>query len=56
MEVCPQKCISLDTKKRGVYNTPTVKVDIKKCTACGLCQQRCPECAIKVEKKDKKKK
>lgn len=50
------KCIHLDPKVRGVYNNKIVKVDIDKCTACGLCQQKCPDNAIRVEKKPEKKK
>ncbi len=51
-EVCPQKCIGLDPKVRGVYNNMIVKCDIDKCTSCGICQLKCPDTAIKVEKKN----
>ncbi len=36
----------------GIYGTPVVEPedDGLKCTACGLCQLFCPDCAIKIEK------
>ena len=40
---CSQKDI-------GVYSTPTVEIDLKKCNACGICEFICPDCALKVEK------
>lgn len=53
-EICPVGAISWDDDRTGVYNGPTIKVDMNKCTLCGLCGMRCPDSAIKVERKDKK--
>ncbi len=50
LEKCPVKALSWDPQNLGVYSTPSVKVDIKKCTACGLCELICPDSAIRVEK------
>ena len=50
IEKCPQKAISFSKKEVGVYNTPTVEIDLKKCNACGICESICPDCALKVEK------
>lgn len=50
IEKCPVKCISWDNEVTGVYNGPTIKVDIDKCIHCGLCETCCPDSAIKVDK------
>lgn len=51
VEICPKKCLKLDKEKSGVYNNPVAKVDIDKCIFCGQCELRCPDSAIRVEKK-----
>ncbi len=51
IEICPVKALSWDKENTGVYNGPSVKVDMDKCILCGLCDTRCPDSAIKVEKK-----
>lgn len=50
IEKCPQRAISFSPKDLGVYSTPTVEIDLKKCNLCGLCEIACPDSAIKVEK------
>lgn len=50
IEKCPVKCISW-SEELGVYGTPRVEADMKKCIVCGICQMVCPDTAIRVEKK-----
>lgn len=50
LEKCPFKAISPDEDNPGVYSTLSVKVDAQKCTLCTICDQVCPDCAIKVNK------
>jgi len=54
LEKCPFKAIKFSQKDLGVYNTPTIEIDLEKCTACGICEITCPDSALKVEKKDLK--
>lgn len=54
IEKCPVKCLKWDNKILGVYNTPTIDIDIDKCIVCGLCELYCPDCAISVKGKKKK--
>lgn len=53
IEKCPKKCLHW-SNVLGVYGTPTVEAN-DECIACGICQGVCPDCAIKIEKKLKKK-
>ena len=48
---CPVNALSWDNEKYNFLSKPIPKVDIKKCTGCGLCEQICPDAAIKVNKK-----
>ena len=48
IEFCPAKVLALD-KKRLVATA----VAMEKCIACGLCELRCPDFAIFIEKKEK---
>lgn len=50
LEKCPQKAITFSQKDLGVYSTPTVEIDIKRCHACAICEITCPDCALRVEK------
>ncbi|MBI4100207.1 4Fe-4S binding protein [Candidatus Microgenomates bacterium] len=50
VEKCPFQAISKSETDLGVYSTPSVKVDPQKCTLCTICDQICPDSAIKVEK------
>jgi len=50
IEICPKKCIKWAKGELGVYKTPTVACDIDKCIACRICEIRCPDAAIKIEK------
>jgi 2-oxoglutarate ferredoxin oxidoreductase subunit delta len=47
---CPFGAISFSAKDAGVYSTPTVEIDLEKCTACGICEAACPDSALKVKK------
>jgi len=47
---CPVGAISFSAKDLGVYSTPTVEIDLEKCTECGLCELTCPDSALKIEK------
>jgi len=49
IEKCPVKCINW-ADVLGVYGTPSVEAD-DGCIACGICQNVCPDCAIRVDKK-----
>ncbi len=51
IEKCPQKAISYSKKDLGVYSTPTVEIDMKKCNHCGICEIICPDSALKIDKK-----
>ncbi|MGE5405848.1 MAG: ferredoxin family protein [Candidatus Saccharibacteria bacterium] len=54
-EKCPKDCL-VWSDKLGLFGTPTViPKDKESCIACGICQITCPDCAILIEKKDKKK-
>ena len=50
IEKCPFAAISPSEKDIGAYGTPSVAVDPQKCTLCQVCEQICPDCALKVEK------
>lgn len=47
MTKCPRECINW-SDVLGVFGTPTVKVDEKRCALCSACEQVCPDCAITV--------
>ncbi|RJO62064.1 4Fe-4S dicluster domain-containing protein [candidate division WS5 bacterium] len=51
IEKCPQECLSADNSRTNHYGTSTVKCDIGKCIACGICEIHCPDMAIRVDKK-----
>jgi 2-oxoglutarate ferredoxin oxidoreductase subunit delta len=51
IEKCPVKCLSYDQNNSEYLGMPAVKIDIKKCIACGTCERVCPDCAIRVEGK-----
>ncbi|ACB83624.1 4Fe-4S dicluster domain-containing protein [Natranaerobius thermophilus] len=53
MEKCPKNVISW-SDQLGVYGTPAVEIDAEGCIYCGICEQVCPDVAIKVEKEKKK--
>ncbi len=57
--LCREKCPSsvlVWSETLGVYGTPTVMPkDEESCIACSICQMVCPDCAIVIEKKKKKK-
>lgn len=57
--LCKEKCPTSTlvwSDKLGVYGTPTVKPkDEDSCIACTICEMVCPDCAIRIEKKAKKK-
>jgi len=52
MANCPQKAISFNKKVLNDAGSPTVDVDLEKCIACKQCELICPDCAIKIRKKD----
>ncbi|MGI6393136.1 MAG: 4Fe-4S dicluster domain-containing protein [bacterium] len=47
IEFCPVKALSLDQKKLVVTAD-----NMEKCIACGMCELRCPDFAIYIEKKN----
>ncbi len=57
--LCKEKCPTgtiIWSEKLGVYGTPSVKPkDEDSCIACSICEMVCPDCAIYIEKKPKKK-
>ncbi len=57
--LCKEKCPTdvLDwSKELGVYGTPIMgPAKLEQCIACGICELVCPDAAILIEKKDKKK-
>lgn len=48
---CPVKCLSF-SQDLNFLGTQTPQIDIAKCTSCMLCQQTCPDGAIRVTKRD----
>jgi len=50
LEKCSQKAISFSKTDLGVYGTPTIEIDLKKCNLCGICEIICPDSAIKIQK------
>ncbi|QGU00589.1 2-oxoglutarate/2-oxoacid ferredoxin oxidoreductase, delta subunit [Candidatus Syntrophocurvum alkaliphilum] len=57
--LCKEKCpndVLIWSDKLGVYGTPIVTPkDEDSCIACNICEQVCPDCAIVIKKKKKKK-
>jgi len=49
IEACPEDVIHW-SKELGAYGTPTVEVDAAACTACRTCADRCPDCALDVDR------
>jgi len=58
--LCREKCptdVIVWSDRLGIYGTPTVKAkDRDSCIACLICEQVCPDCAIKIERKKRGKK
>ncbi|MBS4023261.1 MAG: ferredoxin family protein [Dethiobacter sp.] len=56
--LCKEKCPTdvLDwSKELGVYGTPIMgPARLEQCIACGICEIVCPDAAILIEKKDKR--
>jgi len=57
--LCKEKCPTnvLDwSKELGVYGIPIMgPANLEQCIACGICEIVCPDAAILIEKKDKRK-
>jgi Pyruvate/2-oxoacid:ferredoxin oxidoreductase gamma subunit/Pyruvate/2-oxoacid:ferredoxin oxidoreductase delta subunit len=51
IEKCPVKALSWSKEKINYFGAPVPQVDIQKCIACKICEQLCPDMAIKVDKK-----
>lgn len=51
IEKCPVKALSWSKEKINYFGAPVPKVDIDKCISCLICEQICPDMAIKVDKK-----
>jgi 2-oxoglutarate ferredoxin oxidoreductase subunit delta len=49
IEVCPKKVLSWDDSVLGHFGQPTIKCDIKDCIHCRICEQNCPDGAIRVK-------
>lgn len=49
---CPVKALSWDDRETNYFGKPMPKVEINKCTACLICQNICPDSAIKILKKN----
>lgn len=58
--LCIEKCpndVLIWSDKLGVYGTPTVTPkDKESCIACNICEMVCPDAAIYIEKKARKRK
>jgi Pyruvate/2-oxoacid:ferredoxin oxidoreductase gamma subunit/NAD-dependent dihydropyrimidine dehydrogenase PreA subunit len=48
---CPVKCIAWDPQELGQTGEPAIKIDPAKCLGCTMCEQICPDFAVKVERK-----
>lgn len=44
-----EKCLTW-SKEVGIYATPMVQPDPEKCIACGMCENLCPDSAIRIER------
>jgi 2-oxoglutarate ferredoxin oxidoreductase subunit delta len=44
-----EKCLQW-SKEVGIYATPAVEPNPDLCVACGMCEQICPDRAIRIEK------
>ena len=47
--LCPKKCLSEDEEVLGHFGQPSVKCDIAECIQCKICEENCPEMAIRVK-------
>jgi len=47
---CPTKALHFSKTLTGIYGTPIVEVEIKKCVGCRMCESVCPDTAISVKK------
>lgn len=52
IEKCPTKVIYW-SENLGFMGTPSVKTRIEGCIVCGICDNVCPDAAIRVDKKGK---
>lgn len=48
LEKCPTKALIFG-KDLGIYSTPAPAVIPQKCNLCQVCENICPDCALKVE-------
>lgn len=46
---CPVNAISWDTKILNYLSRPIPKINLEKCIACKICENICPDCAIKID-------
>jgi 2-oxoglutarate ferredoxin oxidoreductase subunit delta len=57
--LCKEKCpndVLRWSERLGLYGTPVVEPkDEESCIACMICEMVCPDCAIYIERKPKKK-
>lgn len=51
IEKCPVNALFWSKTLRNYFDQPVPEIDIEKCIACDLCEQLCPDMAIKVVKK-----
>jgi 2-oxoglutarate ferredoxin oxidoreductase subunit delta len=49
IEKCPKKCLNWDETVLGHFGQPTISCDIKNCIQCKICEQNCPDSAIRVK-------
>lgn len=49
IEFCPVKALTWDESVLGHFSLPTIKCDIKKCIQCRICENNCPDMAIRVK-------
>jgi len=58
--LCREKCPTgtiIWSDSLGVYGTPAVEPkDTESCIACMICEQICPDCAIRIDRKKREKK
>lgn len=50
---CPVNAISWDEEELGTTGEPAINIDMDKCIGCGMCEQICPDFAIKITNKPK---
>lgn len=50
LEKCPVDALAWSKKYKNFISRPIPEIDLKKCISCKICENICPDCAIKIYK------